>query len=219
MISFPQILMRLMSAFVLTGLIGLERSTHDRASGFRTHILVGLGSALITLTSIYGFPPNQVGNADPARLSVQIVSGIGFLGAGAILRYGMSVRGLTTAASLWTSAGLGIACGTAFYLPAIVTTLLVIITLRPLERLESQLEIGSGGHRIWIYTNRHETSLEVVQKHLDKFPLILKRIEVTFDEEGNQLITLSLMKRMPTGMLIVLLEDLAALPGIKKVEV
>jgi len=91
-------------------MIGLERSTHDRASGFRTHILVGLGSALITLTSIYGFPSNHAGTADPARLSAQIVSGIGFLGAGAILRYGMSVKGLTTAASIWTSADYNLFC-------------------------------------------------------------------------------------------------------------
>ncbi len=218
MISWLELCLRLVSALVLTGMIGLERSTHDRASGFRTHILVGLGSALITLTSIYGFPPNHAGSADPARLSAQIVSGIGFLGAGAILRYGMSVRGLTTAASIWTAAGLGIACGTGFYFAAIVTTFLVVFTLRPLERFESKLQIRGDGHQIWIYAQRYALSMESLDECLNQFPLVLRRIEMAFDEDGNQLITLYLVKKLPSEKLALLLEELGRLHGVKKVE-
>lgn len=217
-ISYIEICIRLVSALVLTGMIGLERSTHDRASGFRTHILVGLGAALITLTSISGFPPNHAGSADPARLSAQIVSGIGFLGAGAILRYGMSVKGLTTAASIWTAAGLGIACGTGFYFAAAVTTGLVVFTLRPLERFEAKLQIRSDGNRIWIYAQRYSLSMESMLEHLDRFPLVLRRIEVAFDEDGNQLITIYLVKKLQAQKLALLLEDLGQLPGVKKVE-
>ncbi len=217
-ISYIEICLRLVSALVLTGMIGLERSTHDRASGFRTHILVGLGSTLITLTSIYGFPSNHAGSADPARLSAQIVSGIGFLGAGAILRYGMSVKGLTTAASIWTTAGLGIACGTGFYFAAFVTTLLVVFTLRPLERFEAKLQIRGDGNRIWIYATAQTFPMESLQESLDRFPLVLRRIEIAFDEDGNQLITIFLVKKLPTKKLASLLDELGQLPGVKKVE-
>jgi putative Mg2+ transporter-C (MgtC) family protein len=217
-ISYVDICIRLVSTLVLTGVIGLERSTHDRASGFRTHILVGLGSALITLTSIYGFPSNHAGSSDPARLSAQIVSGIGFLGAGAILRYGMSVKGLTTAASIWTSAGLGIACGTGFYFAAGITSLLVVFTLRPLERFEASLQIRGDGNRIWIYAERYSLRIESLQKNLEQFPLVLRRMEMAFDDDGNQLIIIYLVKKLPPQKLALLLDELSQLPGVKKVE-
>src|SRR4051794_12575917 len=112
-----QLSIRLLAAAVLGGLIGVEREVHGRPAGMRTHLLVAFGCALFTVLSIYGFndPISGTSNPDPSRLAAQIVSGIGFLGAGAIIKYGTSIRGLTTAASLWATAAIGIGTGTGQY--------------------------------------------------------------------------------------------------------
>lgn len=126
-----ELLLRLGMAVGLCALIGLERSARDEVAGLRTHTLVGLGAALFTLVSAYGFT-DYVGThqvADPTRIAAQIVSGIGFLGAGAIIRQGANVRGVTTASSLWIVAAIGMACGAGFYLGAVVTTALVLVVL------------------------------------------------------------------------------------------
>src|SRR6266542_2054899 len=103
---------RLLVAALLGAAIGYEREVHDHPAGMRTHLLVALGSALFTVVSIFGFASGAgQGPVDPSRVAAQIVTGIGFLGAGAIIKYGTSVRGLTTAASLWTTAGIGMAAG------------------------------------------------------------------------------------------------------------
>lgn len=137
-----ELTLRIVSAMVVGGLIGLEREFGDHAAGFRTHILVCLGSALIMLLSIYGFgefarEPNV--QMDPARLAAQVISGIGFLGAGTILRTGLTISGLTTAASLWVVAALGLAVGAGFYYGALLATALVLINLFFLNKLEKYL--------------------------------------------------------------------------------
>jgi putative Mg2+ transporter-C (MgtC) family protein len=121
--------LRLMLTLVLCGAVGLERSTHERASGFRTHILVGLGACLMTLAGLYGFADAKGG--DPRSIAGYVVSGIGFLGAGAILRHGTTIRGMTTAASLWSAAGVGIAVGAGLpYLATVTTVLILFISFR-----------------------------------------------------------------------------------------
>lgn len=132
-ISSLEIILRLVLSTVLGGLIGFEREIGNRPAGLRTHILVSVGAALIMLVSKYGFE----GNYDPARLAAQVVSGIGFLGAGTILRTGNTIQGLTTAASLWVCAGIGLAIGNGFYFGAIVSTIIVLISLVILVRLEN----------------------------------------------------------------------------------
>ncbi|WP_130606685.1 MgtC/SapB family protein [Cohnella abietis] len=138
-ISHVELTIRIVCALVIGGLIGLEREWGDHAAGFRTHILVCLGSALIMLLSIYGFSQFAYEanvRMDPARLAAQVISGIGFLGAGTILRTGMSISGLTTAASLWVVAALGLAVGAGFYYGALLTASLVLINLFFLNKLE-----------------------------------------------------------------------------------
>jgi len=121
---------RLIVATLLGGIIGLERETHGKEAGFRTYALVSLGSALIMIvsTQIYEIY-KDAGAVDPSRIAAQVVSGIGFLGAGAIIRFPERVRGLTTAAGIWAGAGIGLACGLALYRPAILTTLLALLIL------------------------------------------------------------------------------------------
>ena len=132
------VVLRLAVAAVLGGAIGVERELRDREAGIRTHLLVSLGSALFTIVSAYGFHEfltsgASVVRADPTRIAAQIVTGIGFLGAGAIIREGLSVRGLTTAATLWVVAAIGMACGAGWYWAALVTALLTILALGPLR--------------------------------------------------------------------------------------
>jgi putative Mg2+ transporter-C (MgtC) family protein len=131
-IGWPEALLRLFVAAVLGGAIGLERELRERQAGLRTHLVVSVGSALFTLVSAYGFH-NFDGKVDPTRIAAQIVSGIGFLGAGAIIRQGLSVRGLTTAASLWLVAAIGMAAGAGYWDGALIATLGALLTLGPLR--------------------------------------------------------------------------------------
>ena len=139
-LSWEEILLRVALAAALGGVLGLERELREREAGLRTHLLVSVGSALFTLVSAYGFHAflasgQSVVRADPSRIAAQIVTGIGFLGAGAIIRQGLSVRGLTTAATLWVVAAIGLAAGAGYYSAAVVTTVLVLVSLWPLRIL------------------------------------------------------------------------------------
>ena len=134
-ISDTEIIIRLLVAFVLSGLIGVEREFREKPAGLRTNIMVGLGSTLMTLASIQAAGLFQGLPVDPTRIAAQIVTGIGFLGAGTILHRGPSIIiGLTTAATLWVVAGIGIAVGFGLYLEAMVTTALVFFTFLVVSR-------------------------------------------------------------------------------------
>ena len=140
MIAPHVIIGRLILALIVGGLIGFEREVKRRNAGLRTHILVSLGSCPIMLTSLYVFDIyKDITTLDPARIAAGIVTGIGFLGAGAIIRSGEAVRGLTTAASLWLVAGLGMGIGCGFYLASIITSILVIAVLYFLGILEKNI--------------------------------------------------------------------------------
>jgi len=137
-LNWDESLLRLALAAALGGLIGVEREIREREAGLRTHMLVALGSALFTIVSAYGFHAflasgQSVVRADPTRIAAQIVTGIGFLGAGAIIRQGLSIRGLTTAATLWVVAAIGLAAGAGYYSAAVITTALVLVSLWPLR--------------------------------------------------------------------------------------
>jgi putative Mg2+ transporter-C (MgtC) family protein len=139
-----ELIVRILVAAALGGAVGFEREYHDQPAGFRTHILVSLGAALFTLIGSYGliaFDQQQGLNVvgDPSRVTAQIVSGIGFLGAGAILRYGLNVRGLTTAASLWVVAAIGAAVGIGYWWGAIFVTVAVLSALYGLKWVEDKI--------------------------------------------------------------------------------
>lgn len=143
-------------AAVLGGIVGFERETANRPAGLRTHLLVCVGSALIMMVSLSMYDmtlARGTGTGDPGRIAAQVVSGIGFLGAGTILRDGMSIRGLTTAASLWVVAGVGLAVGARLYMEASVTSVLLLLSLKTLSWVERRF-IAKGGH--------HTVSVQVV---------------------------------------------------------
>jgi putative Mg2+ transporter-C (MgtC) family protein len=148
-----EILLRLALAAGLAGAIGAEREWREREAGFRTHMLVGVGAALFTVVSAYAWSDWAFSNEngivfDPTRIAAQIVTGIGFLGAGAIIRQGLSVRGLTTAATLWVVAAIGMAAGAGYYSAAVITTALALFSLWPLrivaQRLFGRLRPAEG---------------------------------------------------------------------------
>jgi putative Mg2+ transporter-C (MgtC) family protein len=128
---------RLCIAFAAGGIIGMERSSRRQVAGLRTHILIAVGSCCLMMLSIW--LPQQLNAGDPGRIAAQVVSGMGFLGAGAIIRLGNSIRGLTTAASLWLTAAVGLTIGAGMYIAAFTTVVLAIITLMVLNRLEKKL--------------------------------------------------------------------------------
>ena len=147
MLTDKDIILRLIISVVLSGLIGFERQLHKRNAGLRTHILVSLGSCLIMLTSLYVFDIYKgTVPLDPARIAAGVITGIGFLGAGTIIRDREGVRGLTTAASLWVVAALGLAVGVGFYSASIVTTVLALIVLYFLRYAEGTI-LGEEKHK------------------------------------------------------------------------
>jgi len=141
LISDWEVALRLILSAIAGGIVGLEREANNRPAGLRTHILVTLGSALIMLISMYGFQGHGSNNngGEPARLAAQVVSGIGFLGAGTIMRTGGNIKGLTTAASIWVCGGIGLAIGNGYYLGGFATTLIVLFTLVSLGSIETKV--------------------------------------------------------------------------------
>ena len=166
---------RLLVGAVLGLAIGFEREIHGHPAGLRTHMLVALGSALFTVLSIHGFGSETVGTApvDPTRIAAQIVSGIGFLGAGAILKDGIVIRGLTTAASLWATSAVGMAAGAGEYAIAGVAAAVILVSLWPINAIADRLH----------GTSLPETQLRLAMGHVDSLGkvsevLILNKLEI-----------------------------------------
>ena len=155
---------RLLLAALFGAAVGFERELHGHPAGMRTHLLVSLGSALFTVLSAYGFASEPGGAVDPTRIAAQIVSGIGFLGAGAILKDGLSIRGLTTAASLWATAAIGLAAGAGEHLLAIVGTGIVLFSLWPLNRVADRIHgLESQRTRVRLVLARPQLLAQVTQ--------------------------------------------------------
>lgn len=141
MLTFNDLLLRIALSVFLSSVIGLERERKGRAAGLRTHILVSLGSCLIMLVSIHIFEVyKDMTTVDPGRIAAGVVTGIGFLGAGTIIRSGDSVRGLTTAATIWFSSAIGLACGCGFFYGAAISAVMALIVLLFLLQLENLLK-------------------------------------------------------------------------------
>ena len=192
---------RLLVAAVLGGAIGLEREIHAHPAGMRTHLLVSLGAAAFTVISIFVFetPPSPDGTipTDPSRVAAQVVSGIGFLGAGAILKYGSSLRGLTTAASLWATAAVGMAAGGGAWLVALVSTLIIVVSLGPLNVIVARLRLERADlFRMRIIAGRLE-ALGEISRALTASKVEIAGVNSQRHGEGRYEIELDL--RLPSG--------------------
>jgi putative Mg2+ transporter-C (MgtC) family protein len=186
------VVIRILLALVLGGVIGLEREIREHSAGFRTHILVAVGATVFTLASSYGLEGTD---HDPNRISAQVVTGIGFLGAGAIIRYGVTVRGLTTAASLWAVAAVGLTVGQGFYSAALVTTATVIVSLYVLGLIEKRFLYK--GVRVSVGVKVHFRSggyapLTVLLSALEQAHVTVKEMAVVPEENDTDTLHLRL---------------------------
>lgn len=170
-ISEVQIILRVLVGAALGAAVGLERERQDQPAGLRTHMILVIGATLAMVLSVnLGFLYARPGTpADPARLAAQVISGIGFLGAGAILRYGLTVKGLTTATSLWTMAIVGMTVGAGYYLIGVFATALMLIVLTLLNMIENRFVRTSVSRFITIETNYHKGVVKDIRKIVQDF--------------------------------------------------
>ncbi len=219
-------LFRLFLALLLGGAIGIEREMRNQPAGFRTHAILAVGSALIMMISYltaarYGTSGATPG--DPTRIAAQIVSGIGFLGAGAILRMGPSVKGLTTAASLWATAGVGMACGGGFYKEAVIATALILLTLFLLGKAEKRLLFTKPKKVLFIEAADEPTIMGHIEEALDGLGYGMDFVETERDPSVNR-VNIQMVIRPKPGLVAeenngVIANRLLAIPEVKGVEV
>lgn len=215
--SILDVLTRILIAAALGGAVGIEREIREHTAGFRTHILVAVGAAAFTVASVHA-PLGT--NFDPNRIAAQVVTGIGFLGAGAILRYGVSVRGLTTAASLWAVAALGLLTGQGLYAAAAITTAVVIISLYGLHFIEDRLlypRLGVAvGVRVHFRSGGYAPLAQLV--------LVLQQAHITIKEMAvepgdDTTDTIHLFLKLPRGLtpakLTALIADLDEVQSVR----
>jgi putative Mg2+ transporter-C (MgtC) family protein len=213
-----EVLGRLAAAAALGGMIGFERELREREAGLRTHMLVCIGSALFTIVSAYGFREFLTGNeqvirADPARIAAQIVVGIGFLGAGAIIRHGLSVRGLTTAATLWVAAAIGLAAGAGYYSAAVFTTAITLVSLSPLRIVAHRVfERMRPQEQDLVVELKPETSVSALLGKLEEEKVGVEQIEL---EEGMDRRVLTLRLERPSEELVATIADLGFVIGVR----
>ncbi len=202
---------RLALAGVFGGIVGFEREHSHRPAGFRTHILVSVGSALVMLTSSFVFEEYKgLTNLDPARLGAQVISGIGFLGAGTILREGFSVRGLTTAASLWAVSCIGLAVGIGYYEGAIIATIFIMITLYMLKKV---MIVKYKGSNISVIVKDVALASKKISDMIQERGASLKSIEIVYPEKDENFLTKK--KESVILRMLVLTEDKKLFAGIK----
>ena len=200
MITDLETALRLLLATLLGGAIGWERERNNHPAGFRTHILVCVGSALIMLLSIYGFPQfmdEDKVRFDPGRIAAQVVSGIGFLGAGTILRQGLTVSGLTTAASLWVVAAIGLAAGAGFLFPALFVTLLALVSLELLNKVEDWLFKNRMRRLLRIRTLNCPGKLGEVATLLGKGNISIRKVQLDEGESSEKEMEMVFIVRFP----------------------
>lgn len=185
--NFGLMMVRVLVALVLSGIIGFEREMNNHSAGFRTHILVGVGACLMMLLSLFGFVSfmEEYDNVrfDPARIPSYVISGIGFLGAGTIIVYGGTIRGLTTAASIWTVAGIGLVVGAGMYGPAVFTTLIILLSLVFLNNFEKMFT-KSRSSSVMEIVALNDLKIQDVVAIAEKYELSIKNVEIVKSENN-----------------------------------
>jgi len=180
--------LRLVTACILGGIIGFEREHLHRPAGLRTHILVCVGSALVMITSefIY-FRYSAKVNVDPARLGAQVISGIGFLGAGTIIKEGISVKGLTTAASLWAVSCIGIAIGIGFYSGAFIATVIIFLILVFIKKTQRTI-VAQKNTRLFVHTQLKRGEVNDLSKLIQDMGVTIKSTDFVSSEKDGEMV-------------------------------
>jgi putative Mg2+ transporter-C (MgtC) family protein len=209
-----ELLGRLLLAAVLGGAIGAERELNDQAAGLRTHMLLTIGACLFTLISAFGFR-RGVGT-DPSRLAAQIVTGIGFLGGGAIVRHGLTVKGLTTAASIWATASVGVAVGAGNYVLGVGGAVLVVGTLFGLRRLSNTLQRWGVSREQFVVATRPGFDVERLVEAVRHEQADLRGLERQEGDDEDRVVLL--VKLRPRYRPERLLDVLGRLEGVRQVD-
>jgi putative Mg2+ transporter-C (MgtC) family protein len=213
MVSNFEVVLRLILAAVLGGAIGYQREVAEKPAGLRTHLLVSLGSSMVMLISVYPFLERP--GVDVSRIAAQVITGIGFLGAGAIIRQGSIVKGLTTAASLWAVAGIGLAVGIGFYIPSILATVLILLSLTVLKKLEEYL---APEHETLLITSLDKPGqLGRIGLALGEIGVDIRNVNLDIDERRG-LANIALAVVIPTGIdRAKVMEKLTTVEGLTRI--
>ncbi|MBQ5348273.1 MAG: MgtC/SapB family protein [Phascolarctobacterium sp.] len=221
--------LRLIVAAILGGIVGMERGSGDRPAGFRTHILVCVGSALFMLVSIYGFDDiapvtttleDDIGTRrDTARIAAQVVSGIGFLGAGTILHEGLTIKGLTTAASLWIVSAIGLAVGSGMYLLSTVATMLTMLTLVTFRTWEKRFAGTRSDRRfIRVVTRNTPGIITEITAFLSDCGIKVKTLNVKTDNKNGNIILELYLKIDRTIDMVEVADGIQNIDGVLALE-
>ncbi len=219
MIATIDVISRLVLAVLLGSIVGLERESINRPAGFRTHVIVCVGSALIMMVSVEVFNLyHGVSDVDPSRIAAQVVSGIGFIGAGTILREGVAIKGLTTAASLWTISGIGLAAGLGLYIPAVAATVIIFLTLSLLNRIESLIIVKREYHLLRLVISDTWGQMGVIGNLLGDLNVNIKRINISDTHKAGE-ISMQILLQSPGALpLNTVVSELAKIPGVHSIE-
>lgn len=205
-------------AAVFGGLIGLERELHHQPAGLRTHRIVSIGSCLIMLVSIH-MAELGPGRGDPGRIAAQVVAGVGFLGAGAIMRSGLSVRGLTTAACLWTVAGIGLAAGCGFWKAAVAATALGLVSTYIFQKIELRMSKGRYLRKFVVHARDSATLVSNLEAILQKSNVAVREVDIQRDLVEKKL-TVSITASCPEDTNVdQLSRSFSTLSEVEKVEI
>lgn len=216
--SETDIIIRLGIATLLGGLIGLEREFHNQPAGLRTHIIVSLGSALVMVVSIEMYRISN-GVSDPARIAAQVVTGIGFLGAGAILKFGTDVKGLTTAACLWTSSAIGLSAGAGLWFPALLTTAVVVATLWILDKIEKKVIVGKTYKRFIVTAKDVPGIIGKIERVIETYEISLKDIGINKLLKENRIQITGVVKVPENIDFDKLSKEMSSLDNIEQFEI
>ena len=200
---------------ILVGIVGIEREKRGRSAGLRTHLLVGVGSTIIMIISIYGFPAVFEGHRDVARLAAQVITGVGFLGAGAIIHRNSGTRGLTTAATIWIVMAIGLACGSMNFILALVGTGMILLILVAFRKVETKLNKNSP-----MVIVRGKENVPVVAKVLEeakKFDCQVIDLQVEMLDSGEIEMTFQALSRTSEFQTNEFISKLEQLEGVTQV--
>lgn len=222
MISIYAILLRLLLAALLGGVIGYERQRHDWAAGLRTHMLVCLGAALTMIVSMDGFGDvlNKPGvSLDPSRVAAQVISGIGFLGAGTILfMKNKVIKGLTTAAGLWTTAAIGLSAGGGMYITSTATAVIALIILAAIKPIEKKLFDKNKFTMLRISVNSRHADIGAIQQVLHNHHVEMDELRISAGDSDASIITVLMARATSESPSLALLHDMRNLPGVQEAE-
>ncbi|MBI2512900.1 MAG: MgtC/SapB family protein [Opitutae bacterium] len=219
MLTEFEMVVRLALSALFGGLVGLERERHSQPAGLRTHTILAIGATLAMIVSLQIAAQSRTGGflGDPARLAAQVVSGVGFLGAGAIIRFGSNIKGLTTATSLWTVAIIGLAVGAGYFFAATFTAAVLMFTLTIMDKWEKRVIVHTSTHTITIRAEDGPGVVDCVHQQLTALDVEVKSQSFTKNIQSNEIVLKVVVKIRDKANEHELITRLSTVPGCKDI--